>query len=146
MASATECDETTVDEVPCSRLGKPLSGALSATIQTPTLITAHGAETAEGGYLTFMISLSRPATAPITVDYATGGGTATAGTDYTAASGMLTFQPGQQTSSTGGWSRAQGPRRRFRASADLDLVQMLKSSQDLNERLTVALPSPGARS
>jgi probable HAF family extracellular repeat protein len=43
----------------------------------------------------FTVSLSAPASAPVTVNFATGGGTATAGSDYTANSGMLTFESGQ---------------------------------------------------
>ena len=97
MASAAQCDDTTVDEVPCSQQGKLLSNDLSTTIQGPTLISIAQAEADEGGNLTFTISLSRAAIAPITVDYATSDGTATAGTDYTSATGTITFLPTQQT-------------------------------------------------
>lgn len=44
---------------------------------------------------TFTVTLSRAATQPVTVNYATGGGTATAGSDYTAANGTLTFAVGE---------------------------------------------------
>ena len=44
---------------------------------------------------TFTVTLSAAATFPVTVNYATANGTATAGSDYTAASGTLTFAPGQ---------------------------------------------------
>jgi len=44
---------------------------------------------------TFTVSLSAPATTPVTVQYATADGTALAGSDYTAASGTLTFAPGE---------------------------------------------------
>jgi hypothetical protein len=44
---------------------------------------------------TFTVNLSAPGTQPITVAYATGNGTATAGSDYQAASSILTFAPGQ---------------------------------------------------
>jgi hypothetical protein len=43
---------------------------------------------------TFKVTLSRPSSRSVTVAYATGGGTATAGTDYTAKSGTLTFAAG----------------------------------------------------
>ncbi|CAB5132321.1 Alkaline phosphatase (EC, partial [Olavius algarvensis associated proteobacterium Delta 3] len=42
----------------------------------------------------FTVSLSTPVDAPVTVDYATTDGTATAGSDYTAVNGTLTFAPG----------------------------------------------------
>jgi len=40
------------------------------------------------------VTLSGPSAAPVTVQWATGGGTATPGSDYTAASGTVTFAPG----------------------------------------------------
>ena len=47
--------------------------------------------------LTFTVTLSPAATLPVTVDWATSDGTATAGTDYTAANGSLTFNTGDET-------------------------------------------------
>ncbi|UFN49473.1 cellulase family glycosylhydrolase [Roseomonas sp. OT10] len=44
---------------------------------------------------TFTVSLSQAASAPVTVRYATANGTATAGSDYAAASGTLTFAAGE---------------------------------------------------
>jgi hypothetical protein len=44
---------------------------------------------------TFTVTLSPASTGPVTVKYATANGTATAGGDYTATSGTLTFTPGQ---------------------------------------------------
>jgi probable HAF family extracellular repeat protein len=46
---------------------------------------------------TFTVTLSRASAQPITVHYATADGGAVAGTDYLAASGTLTFAPGQTT-------------------------------------------------
>src|SRR5205807_9154756 len=43
----------------------------------------------------FTVSLSPASTQSVTVDYATADGTATAGSDYDAASGTLTFASGQ---------------------------------------------------
>ncbi|MFO0848283.1 MAG: Calx-beta domain-containing protein [Gemmataceae bacterium] len=45
--------------------------------------------------LTFAVILSAAYDVPVTVNYATADGTAVAGLDYTAASGTLTFAPGQ---------------------------------------------------
>jgi hypothetical protein len=45
----------------------------------------------------FTVSLDYPRTTAITVHYATADGTALAGVNYTATSGDLTFNPGQQT-------------------------------------------------
>ncbi len=46
---------------------------------------------------TFTVSLSTAAVAPVTVAYATADGTATAGSDYLAASGTVSFAVGQST-------------------------------------------------
>jgi ELWxxDGT repeat protein len=43
----------------------------------------------------FTVTLSSPATQSVSVDYATANGTATAGSDYDAVSGTLTFAPGE---------------------------------------------------
>ncbi len=45
--------------------------------------------------LTFTVTLSQAATGPVTVHYATADGTATAGSDYTAGSGTVTFAAGE---------------------------------------------------
>ncbi len=45
----------------------------------------------------FTVTLSGTGTTPVSVNFATANGTATAGSDYTAASGTLTFSPGQTT-------------------------------------------------
>src|SRR5262249_46114318 len=44
---------------------------------------------------TFTVSLSAPTDQTVTVNYSTADGTAVAGSDYEAASGTLTFDPGQ---------------------------------------------------
>jgi len=48
-----------------------------------------------GASVVFTVSLDFASNAAVTVDYATADNTAIAGTDYTAVSGTLTFQPGQ---------------------------------------------------
>ncbi|GEP54509.1 Calx-beta domain-containing protein [Reyranella soli] len=64
----------------------------------PTLSVAD-ATVAEGNSgthdLAFTVTLSAAATGPVTVAYATSNGTATAGSDYTAVSGTLTFAAGE---------------------------------------------------
>ena len=50
-----------------------------------------------GGTLAFTVTLSPASGQEVTVAYATAGGTATEGTDYTAASGTLTFAAGETT-------------------------------------------------
>ena len=47
--------------------------------------------------LDFTVTLDRAATATVTVDWATSDGTATAGTDYTAGTGTLTFNSGDSS-------------------------------------------------
>ena len=57
--------------------------------------------------LAFTIILSEPAPMPLQVTYSTSNGTATSGTDYTHAGGLLTFAPGE-TSKTVTVQRARG--------------------------------------
>ena len=54
-----------------------------------------GAREADGAVLQFRVTLDRAASVPVTVEYATADGTATAGEDYTPASGTLHFAPGE---------------------------------------------------
>jgi hypothetical protein len=62
-------------------------------------ISIGGGSVAEGNSgttsLLFTVTLAAAATAPVTVDYATANGTATAGSDYTGLSGTLSFAPGE---------------------------------------------------
>ena len=67
------------------------SPALS--IGNVTLAEGTGGTTA----FNFAVTLSPASTQPVTVAFATANGTATAGSDFTAASGTLTFNPGVTT-------------------------------------------------
>ena len=63
---------------------------------TPVINVSGPLSVNEGdGVATFTISLSNASEFPITVDYATVDGTAVAGSDFTAASGSVTFAPGE---------------------------------------------------
>ncbi|HEX6131178.1 MAG TPA: Calx-beta domain-containing protein [Actinomycetota bacterium] len=57
-------------------------------------LSVDDATGAEGGTATFTVSLDAPSGRTVTVGYATADGSATAGADYTSASGTLTFAPG----------------------------------------------------
>ena len=81
----------------CTKSGKALSNTLTATVKGPVALAVADARVKEaaGATVDFAVTLSRQATGIVTVDYATSDGTATAGTDYTAASGTLSFAPGE---------------------------------------------------
>lgn len=64
-------------------------------VELPTVSAAGGAVAESAGSLAITVTLSAASTGPVIVDYATSDGTATAGLDYTATSGTLTFQPGE---------------------------------------------------
>ncbi|NQT73899.1 MAG: hypothetical protein HQ553_14215 [Chloroflexi bacterium] len=66
---------------------------------TPELVLSSATYDTEedAGSATITVNLSETAPYPITVDYSTSDGTATAGTDYTATYGTLTFDPGDTT-------------------------------------------------
>ena len=61
----------------------------------PTLSINDVTMSEDGGGANFTVSLSSPSSFPVTVNYSTADGTATAGSDYTAASGTLTFPAGE---------------------------------------------------
>jgi hypothetical protein len=63
---------------------KPIISASSLTVQEPS----SGIDKAE-----FIVKLSNPTSQTVTVNYFTSNGTATAGSDYLAVSGTLTFAP-----------------------------------------------------
>ena len=76
-----------------------LSNTVSIEIRGPAAISIADAEATEGtdANMAFQVTLDRVALKTITVDYETRDGTATAGADYTATSGTLTFTVGQRS-------------------------------------------------
>ena len=73
-------------------------GAATGTINDddePPAIVIADAEAEEGEAAEFTVALSTITSLTVTVDYATAGGTAEEGADYTATSGTLTFAPGE---------------------------------------------------
>ena len=85
----------------CTSDSRQLANSPSATISGPAALSIADAtanENSDSG-LNFVVSLDRVSTLTVTVDYATSDGTATAGQDYTATSGTLTFNPGDAAKS-----------------------------------------------
>ena len=82
--------------------GAEVAGVAVTVVEndTPTLAIgdARGGEAA--GVLEFVVSMSTASSKTVTVSYATADGTATAGSDYTGASGVLTFAAGVTESQT----------------------------------------------
>ena len=80
----------------CTADGRKLSNTVSARIMGPALLSVADAEADEGAgaEIEFTVTLNRAASHTVTVDYATADASATAGEDYNAASGTLTFAAG----------------------------------------------------
>ena len=81
----------------CTADGRALSNTSSTTVGGPVRIRVEGARAKEGKdeSLDFAVTLNRAASHDVSVDYATADETATAGADYTATSGTLTFAAGE---------------------------------------------------
>ena len=93
---------TTIDgvAVPATKANPYQVVFVQFTVGSPTLNIgdASGPEGNTGtSNLLLPVTLSQPPPTPVTVNFATANGTATAGTDYTATSGTLTFAPGTTT-------------------------------------------------
>ena len=75
-----------------------LATSVDAAAQTPS-ISVHDVVVAEGNSgttpATFVVDLSGPSSQTVTCNFATSDGTATAGSDYVATSGTLSFAPGE---------------------------------------------------
>ena len=98
LSAPTSCSHATSV---CTEDGRALSGTVTATIAAKvtavpelsvadTLMIEHNRAA-----LNYPVTMNQPATEVVTVDYATSDGTATAGRDYRATSGTLTFAPGE---------------------------------------------------
>ena len=81
----------------CTKDGRALSNTISTTVRGPVAVSVADARAEEGTDETidFAVTLSRAASGAVAVAYATADGTATAGEDYTAMNGTLTFTPGE---------------------------------------------------
>ena len=92
LPATTSCDAS---GAVCTGDGRKLSNTESATVTGPPSLSIADAQVDEAADATleFTVSLSRAALGTVTVDWATADGTATAGSDYTADSGTLTFAP-----------------------------------------------------
>ena len=114
-------------------LSNPTNAAISdnsATVTitddegTPTLSIANVTTSNENpANLTATVTLSAVSSQTVTVGYATANGTATAAADYTAATGTLTFNPGDTTKT-------------------LNVAILADTVDEENETFTVALSSP----
>ena len=93
LPETTDCDASGAI---CTEDSRKLSHPTSATVAGPPAISVSDAtvQEAEGAVLVFTATLSHASSRTVTVDYATSDGTAVAGSDYTAASGALTFNAG----------------------------------------------------
>ena len=86
----------------CTIDDRPLTEAPSVTVhRTEQGLSVADTEVGEGpgAVLVFEVTLARAADEPVTVDYETADGTATAGEDYEAESGTLSIEAGQTAAS-----------------------------------------------
>ena len=94
LAAGAACD---TPAAVCTKAGRALSHTLATTVPGPVALTVADTRAEEGTdeTLDFAVSLSRPASRPVRVAYATADGTARAGADYTRTRGTLKFAPGE---------------------------------------------------
>ena len=122
LPETTDCDASGAI---CTDDSRKLSRSTSATVAGPPAISVSDAtvQEAEGAVLVFTASLSHASSRTVTVDYATSDGTAVAGSDYTAASGALTFNAGD-------------------TSQTVQVTVLTDSEDESQETLTLTLSNP----
>ena len=93
LPETTDCNATGAI---CTDDSRKLSHSTSEIVAGPPAISVSDAtvQEAEGAVLEFSVTLSHAYSRTVTVDYTTQDGTATAGSDYTASNGSLTFNAG----------------------------------------------------
>ena len=109
----------------CTDDERMLSHTTSVRVAGPPAISVSDAavQEAEGAVLVFTMTLSRASSTTVTVDYATSDGTAQAESDYTAASGRLTFNAGD-------------------TSQTVQVTVLTDSEDESDETLTLTLSNP----
>ena len=82
---------------PCTSDDRAVSSLLLTQVMGPPMISISDASANENTdtSISFSVTLNRPATQSVTVNWATANQTALAGQDYTAGSGSLTFASGE---------------------------------------------------
>ena len=122
LPETTDCDATGAI---CTDDSRKLSHSTSTTVAGPPAISVSDAavQEAEGAVLVFTATLSRASSRTVTVDYATSDGSAQAGSDYTAASGTLTFNAGE-------------------TSQTVQVTVLTDSEDESQETLTLTLSNP----
>lgn len=97
-AGCTDTDDNAADFATAAALPRNTASpvhACSAAGPTLSIADISQAEGGNAGNMAFTVSLSQVAGGTVTVDIATADGSATAGSDYSAASGSLSFAPGE---------------------------------------------------
>ena len=122
LPETTDCDASGAI---CTDDSRKLSHPTSVRVAGPPAISVSDAtmQEAEGAVLEFSVTLSRASSRTVTVDYATSDGTAVAGSDYTAASATLTFNPGD-------------------TSQTVQVIVLTDSEDEGEETLTLTLSNP----
>ena len=122
LPETTDCDDSGAI---CTGDERMLSHSTSEIVAGPPAISVSDAsvQEAQGAVLEFSVTLSHASSRTVTVSYATSDGTATAGDDYTAASGSLTFNAGD-------------------TSQTVEITVLTDSDDEGQETLTITLSNP----